>query len=228
MKDNTKIVKLKPNSKKLKEYKSKLYSLSNEQYEIAIGLILGDVSIQSQNKGKTYRLKFEWGDLNKDYAFTVYRLFKEWILTEPKSRIRINKNGNSVTTWWFQTISHEAFNPLGQLFLLNNKKKLLLNLIKDHLTPKGLAYWFMDDGGKLDYTPNLGKGIQFNTHSFTELEVQQMCIELHDKFNLNCWVKLNKSKYTIAISGKSYENFIKLVDPYIIDSMKRKLPSSRV
>ena len=62
MKNN---IKFSPNSNNFKEYKSKLYSLSNEQYEIAIGLILGDVSIQSQNKGKTYRLKFEWGDINK-------------------------------------------------------------------------------------------------------------------------------------------------------------------
>src|SRR5437016_7039070 len=149
MKNN---IKFSPNSNNFKEYKSKLYSLSNEQYEIAIGLILGDVSIQSQNKGKTYRLKFEWGDINKDYAFNVYGLFKEWILTEPKPRIRINKKGNKVTTWWFQTFSHEAFNPLAQLFLMNGKKIVPKNLIKDHLSSKGLAYWFMDDGGKLDYT----------------------------------------------------------------------------
>jgi len=74
------------------------------------GLILGDVSIQSQNKGKTYRLKFEWSDINKDYAFHVYDLFKEWILTEPKAQTRINSNGNEVVTWRFQTFSHEAFN----------------------------------------------------------------------------------------------------------------------
>jgi LAGLIDADG DNA endonuclease family len=42
-------------------------------------------------------------------------------------------------------------------------------LIRDHLTPRGLAYWFCDDGGKLDYSSNKGKGIVFNTHSFTAL-----------------------------------------------------------
>lgn len=25
-------------------------------------------------------------------------------------------------------------------------------IIFDHLTPRGLAYWYMDDGGKLDLT----------------------------------------------------------------------------
>jgi hypothetical protein len=51
--------KVHPNSKLLKEYKSTLKYLSKIQLETAIGLILGDVSLQSQNKGKTFRMKFE-------------------------------------------------------------------------------------------------------------------------------------------------------------------------
>src|SRR4051794_17052531 len=111
-----------PNSKALKILKSQLGFLSKIQFETAIGLLLGDVSIQSQNKGKTYRLKFEWGDVNKEYAFHVYSLFKGWILTEPKKRSRININQNEVNTWWFQTFSHEAFNPLAELFINNGRK----------------------------------------------------------------------------------------------------------
>jgi hypothetical protein len=115
-----------PNSKALCELKAKLVGLTNVQFEAAIGLILGDASIQSQNKGKTYRLKFEWGDINKDYAFHVNDLFKERILTEPKAQTRINSNGNEVITWRFQTFSHEAFNPLAELFLsVQGKNKRL-------------------------------------------------------------------------------------------------------
>lgn len=94
-----------------------------------------------KNKGITYRLKFEWGDL-KDDAFHVYDLFKEWILTEPKAQTRINSNGNEVITWRFQTFSHEAFNPLAELFLRvqfskgkQGKKMVKDGLIRDHLTP---------------------------------------------------------------------------------------------
>jgi hypothetical protein len=56
---------------------------------------------------ENYRLKFEWGNINKHYAFHVYDLFKEWILTEPKAQTRINSNENEVITWRFQTFSHE-------------------------------------------------------------------------------------------------------------------------
>lgn len=53
------LIGLSPNSRLMKEYKESLTQLKQEQWESAIGLMLGDASLQSQNKGKTYRLKFE-------------------------------------------------------------------------------------------------------------------------------------------------------------------------
>jgi hypothetical protein len=47
-----------PNSKALRELKAKLVGLTNVQFEAAIGLILGDASIQSQNKGSPYSKRF--------------------------------------------------------------------------------------------------------------------------------------------------------------------------
>jgi hypothetical protein len=220
--------KFNPNSKALREYKAKLTSLTRIQFETLIGLALGDISIQTQNKGRTYRIKFEWGNINRKYAFHIYKVFKEWILTEPQKRIRTNKNGNQITTWYFQTFSHEAFNPLANLFIgSTGKKTITANLIINNLTPRGLAYWFQDDGGKLDYSPNQGKGIVLNTQSFTKNEVQQLANELQTKFGLICWVKPNKGKSVIVISGESFEKFVALVDPFIIPSMRDKLPSPR-
>ena len=48
-----------PNSKIMKDYKGSLHSLNDIQREASIGLLLGDASLQSQNNGKTFRLKFE-------------------------------------------------------------------------------------------------------------------------------------------------------------------------
>lgn len=44
---------LSPNSKKRKISKSTLTNLSPIQFETMIGLMLGDASLQTQNKGKT-------------------------------------------------------------------------------------------------------------------------------------------------------------------------------
>jgi len=50
---------------------------------------------------------------------------------------------------------------------INKNKIIYADLIKNHLTPRGLAYWFMDDGGKLDYNKNSkNKEIVLNTQSF--------------------------------------------------------------
>jgi len=130
---------LSPNSKKLKQYKESLDKLSQVQWEAAIGLILGDGSLQTQNGGKTYRMKFEWGERSKIYLDHVYNLFDEWVLSEPHKKTRISPKGNKITNWGFQTISHEAFNSLAQLFI-NKNKIISTDLIKNHLTPRGLAW----------------------------------------------------------------------------------------
>jgi hypothetical protein len=57
--DKNSLIGLGPNNKKLKDYKESLYDLSSKQKEAAIGLILGDASLNTTNKGKTYRIKFE-------------------------------------------------------------------------------------------------------------------------------------------------------------------------
>ena len=221
------VIGLGPNSTKLKEYKDSLIELSIEQKEAIIGLMLGDASLQSQNKGKTYRIKFEWGDKNKAYVLHVFNLFDEWVLSQPHKKERLSPKGNLVINWGFQTFSHKAFNYLAELFLLDKggKKGISVNLIQDHLTPKGLAYWFMDDGGKLDYNKNSkNRSVVLNTHSFTDLEVEKMCDQISNKFELLCEVRSNKNKKIIVIKDTSYSRFYSLINPYLLEEMKYKLP----
>ena len=221
------VIGLGPNSTKLKEYKDSLIELSIEQKEAIIGLMLGDASLQSQNKGKTYRIKFEWGDKNKAYVLHVFNLFDEWLLSQPHKKERLSPKGNLIINWGFQTFSHKAFNYLAELFLLEKggKKGISENLVQDHLTPKGLAYWFMDDGGKLDYNKNSkNRSVVLNTHSFTDLEVEKMSDQISDKFYLLCEVRSNKNKKIIVIKDTSYPRFYQLINPYLLEEMKYKLP----
>lgn len=216
-----------PNSKAMKEYKESLLSLTKEQKEASIGLVLGDASLQTQNNGKTFRLKFEWGDKNKPYLDHIHNLFNEWVLSEPHKKSRMSPNGNLVVNWGFQTISHEAFNFLSELFYPGSVrvKSIATNLIRDHLTARGLAFWFCDDGGKLDYNLNSkNRGIVLNTQSFAAAEVELMSTQLALKFDLECEVRSNKGKKVIVIKSNSFPTFLSLIDPYIIPEMRYKLP----
>lgn len=132
--------------KLLKSYKQSLV-LSKTQFDIALGCLLGDASLQSQDKGQTYRLKFQQSDnLHRDYLFHLYDVFNEWCLSPPKF-------DSTRKMWSFQTISHTDFKKLAELLILNKlrvkcQKHIKPFLVENHLTPLGLAYWFMDDGGK--------------------------------------------------------------------------------
>jgi LAGLIDADG DNA endonuclease family len=151
---------------KLNIYKNSLSTLTQKQKEISIGFLLGDVSIQTQNKGRTYRLKFEQGYNHKDYIDHLISVFDPWILSRPRLVTRMNKNKSVVQTWQCQTISHEAFNELAVLFLEGSSKKTISPSIVNHFTTLSFVYWFMDDGGKLDYTSNEGKAVVLNTQGF--------------------------------------------------------------
>lgn len=129
-----------PNSKVMKEYKATLSELSKVQLDAAIGNALGDSSIQTQNKGRDYRIKFEWGGKNKEYAQHIFDLFDEWILSPAlREQRRMNHLGNEVITWCFQTFSHPAFNIIAHLFLDDNGKKTIPNpyrLVMDYVNER--------------------------------------------------------------------------------------------
>jgi len=57
--DKNSLIGLSPNSNKIREYKKTLLALSPKQKEAAIGLVLGDANLNTDNKSKTYRMKFE-------------------------------------------------------------------------------------------------------------------------------------------------------------------------
>jgi len=211
----------------LRSYKNQL-KLSESQFDTSIGLMLGDASLQTQDGGKSYRLKFEVGDRNREYLTHIKSVFNDYILQEPRLTVRTNKNENQVSTWQLETVSHTEFSKLADILLNANRKKYIKpELIQEYLTERGLAYWFMDDGGKLDYGPNEGKGFVLNTQGFVEQDVHYLAEGLEQKFGLQTWVKPNKNGYVVAISGQDYEKFLALIDPYLIQSMRHKIPTPR-
>ena len=213
--------------KKLYIYKQSLNKLTTKQKQIIIGLLLGDAYLQIQNQEKTFRLRLEQSFKHKDYIDHLIYIFDEWFLSKLKLITRTNKNNNFVNTFQCQTFSHKAFNEIANLFLDSNFKKIINPDIKKSFTALSLAYWFMDDGGKLDYTSNQGKAIVLNTQSFSLDEVTFLNKMLIDKFELKCWTKKNKGKHIIVISGYSYKKVINLIGPFIIPSMSYKLPIKR-
>ena len=69
------VIGLGPNSTLLKQYKDSLGELMQVEMEAAVGHMLGDASLQTQNKGKAFIMKFEWSNKHKAYLSHVWKVF---------------------------------------------------------------------------------------------------------------------------------------------------------
>lgn len=217
-----------PNSKILKDYKATLFEQTEIEMDTAIGHALGDASVDRKNN--TTRLKFEWG--NKEYAEHVKGVFDRWVITEEiREQTRVSRAGTSVTTWCFQTISHSSFNPIADLFLDASGKRSIpapYSLVINYLSARGLAYWFMDDGGKLRYeAAAVNQGYEFHTQSFSHETVAQQAQGLQDKFGVSATVKVKRGQPSIAIPVTETGKVTRIIEPFMADCMRYKLPKSR-
>ncbi len=207
-------------SKEIDDYK-KLLKLTDFQRQVLVGILLGDGCLETLNNGRTYRLKVEHSVKQKSYFLHLFNIFREWILhNEPVIREK-RVDGKLYTTLSFTTVSHGSFRFYAHQFYDKSGKKRVPKIIKRLLDPVALAYWFMDDGS---VKSNQSKGVILNTQSFSESDVKRLIEALKTNFNLVATVRKQKEGMQIYISGKSGEDFIRLIDKYLIPEMRYKIP----
>jgi hypothetical protein len=186
-------------------------------HEIMIGLILGDIHIS--RKYNYSRLQFKQGLDHKEYIYHLFDTFSDYINAKiPRHTEYLDKRTNKVyTSIVFNTYSLPCFDYYHDLFYINGVKKIPLN-IGELLTPVGLAYWAMDDGGKKE------NAFYLNTDSFSLTEVELLIKVLKENFDLNCTYHVKrKDQHRIYIRTDSMDKFRILVTPYFIPSMMYKL-----
>jgi hypothetical protein len=203
-------------SNQIEVLKKKL-KLTDVQRELMIGKILGDGHLETQNQGKTYRLKIEHGIKQKEYVDWFYSYFKDWVLTPPK--IRDSKRSSKIhEKYWFNTISHSSFRFYAHQFYKNGVKGIPI-LIRKFLTPRVLAVWFMDDGSiKSKET----KALILNTHSFSKGDLQVLIEAINSKFGILMRIRKQKDGNQLYIPSAEVDKFISIINPHVIDSMRYK------
>lgn len=205
------------NTKEIREYKKTL-KLTDKQRSILVGTLLGDGHLESQDNGKTYRLKVEHQLLQKDYTEWLYSQFKEWIRGEMYEKVKLN--GKRYVG--FRTYSHPAFRFYGQQFYSEGKKHIS-TVISKQLDSLGVAIWFMDDGS---WKSNRHKTFIIHTLGFTKKDLELIQKVFLGKFNIKTALHRQKGKYwRLYITSKSAKDFEKLIQPYTsqILSMKKKM-----
>ena len=61
-------------SNEIELYKNRL-KLNAVQKNVLVGILLGDATLETQNKGRTYRLKIEHSLAQKTYVEHLYEIF---------------------------------------------------------------------------------------------------------------------------------------------------------
>ena len=121
------------------------------------------------------------------------------------------------------TLSLPCFNYYRNIFYNSDNLKIIPSNIQNLLSPRGLAYWIMDDG----YFDSYGrtKTVLLCTESFTKDEciiLQSLLEKLDIKSTLKVRDKIH-NRYRIRISKTSMDRVISLVKPYIHKDFLYKL-----
>ena len=112
----------------------------------------------------------------------------------------------------------------GQQFY-KGKKKQVPRMIDRWLTPRGLAYWYMDDGAQKWRGRSLG--VRLCTDGFTHDEVRRLAAVLTAKFNLNTSLQKKGGSFRIYISSYSYDILRATIYHHLLTSMLYKFPDRR-
>jgi len=197
--------------------------LSQEQHEFIIGTMLGDGCLQIRSGFYCdAHLGIRHGLSQLDYVNWKYDIMKDFVNHEIKYSSD-TLHGKVYDSCYFRTICHPIFTDYQRMFY-DSGVKVITNEIAEELTPLAIAVWYMDDG------TTDGKYAKFCTNSYTEPEQKRLQKVMLTKFGLTTvlwrcgyFKGSNQIVYNLVITKKSTQDFIDIVNPYIIESMKYKI-----
>lgn len=188
-----------------------------EGNDLIVGCLLGDGRLECRSKNSTARLRIHQADSQKDYIDFKWGLLKGICLQKPKRVTSFHKKyRKTVISWFFHTKTTKQLGQLRKLFYVGNKKVLPKNL-GSMLTAKSLAFWIMDDGC------HSKDGLILNTQSFSFNEQQILQKILLKNFGLKAGINKDRGNFRLRIKKDSLSQLFKIIEPYIISSMKFKI-----
>lgn len=184
-------------------------SLTQEQKSIIIGSLLGDEYLRIVPGRKNAFLEVNHSISEKDYVDWKYQKLKNLVKSPPKSR----KGKGKRIAYRFFTKQHPELTRFYQKFY-RNRKKIVPDL---KLNPLIMAVWFMDDGSRC------GKDYYLNCQRFDWTSQKQLIEMLKRQYGILVSLNRDKEYYRIRIKKESQEQFKKLIEKYLIPSMRYKL-----
>ena len=186
-----------------------------ELNQTILGTLLGDGNISYATKeSKNPRLRISHSLKNFDYVMKKYENVKEYCNQPPKEIVNLGWGKNLLG---FTTKSHPDMKIYYELFYSGKKKVIkreTLNLINE----EGLAYWYQDDG-------SFSGMLHIYTCAFSLEEHYILQKWLLENFGINSDILKDKRKnlYFLSLKREAKNKFCRMIEPYVVESMKYKL-----
>lgn len=187
--------------------------LTNKEYQVLIGSLLGDAYLSKNSAGNiiggfTHCVK------QKDFVLHKYEILKN-ICSQPRIK-KLKDERFKVKEYEQISVTIRSFANLKNIYnnFYEEGKKIVKKEILEQLDGLGLAIWFMDDGSNAKY------GYILCTNGFNNNDRKVIQEVFKNKFNLETTIRKTGEIY---IKAESKEIFKSLIQPYIIPSMQYKL-----
>ena len=206
----------KPTKKPTKDTK---ITVTKQQKEVLLGILLGDGHMELSPNRKSARLKIEQEEEKLEYVKHLHQVFKDW---RPGPIIAAtNSNNFKFSTAFSPTLKfyHTAFYGVQEPW-----QRQVPRWIEHSFTARSLAYLIMDDGG---IKSKQSKGLNINVYGLLRRDQEFLCTILQKRFGLKAKVSRDREFYRIYISGDSYETLVALIGEHILPCVSYKIPPPR-
>ena len=174
--------------------------------------------------GKTYTLWYFYTTFQDCFRFYAHQFYKEISykkieqtedMTSPSvmysARSNKLKSGNTLSV-----------RDKKQKTVTYKRCKKVPKLIHKWLTPRAIAYWYMDDGAQKWKKKSLG--VRFCTDSFILSDIDRLSKVLRDKYSLKISIQKKGDFFRIYVTSHSFVVFKNLIYVFLIPSMMYKFP----
>jgi hypothetical protein len=192
--------------------------LDQFQRSILFGLLLGDGHLESVTRDRTYRLKVEHSLQQKEYVDWLYGNFPDFIRNEPYTREK-TLGEKKFSAYGFTTCSSGIFRFYAQQFY-SGRKKIIPKVFTKFIDPLALAIWFMDDGS---FKSIHHKTFIIHSVGYTKSDLEIVQKVLREKFGIKITLHKQYDRWRIYFLSETADKFKKLIEPYVIPSMRYKL-----
>lgn len=195
------------------EGSSKPIGLSAVQEATLVGTLLGDGCLAFHGRYPRLHVKHKLD--HRELVEFKYEVFRPFVTME--LHCFDQKIGDSLhPCLQFATRTRMEFVNWHRLFYGSGRKAIPGN-IATLLSEVAIAVWFMDDGAADHH------GVTFQTHSFTEPEVELLIDALFERHGLRATKRVNRGRHIIYVGKSSMGEFRRLISDQVLPTLQYKL-----